>query len=201
MGGEVQILEAKQDEMPLFPGDIVQYPWQGGGAYGDPLERKVEQVVEDVEAGIITAERALEMYGVVSGETARETARRRHELKQGRLERAIQGPARAERLHQGTELTQFGSGLVLSQSGQDTLQFECRCGHVFCRAQDNWKEHAAYHRMEKDELPKGITLHPSMELVEYLCPACGQRHSLDVKERDTAPLHDLKSIRWVDVAA
>ncbi len=90
---------------------------------------------------------------------------------------------------------------MLSQTEQQKLQFECHCGHVFCSAQENWKEHAAYHAMEEDELPKGIKLHTSMELVEYLCPACGQRHSLDVKERDTAPLHDLKITRWVEIAA
>lgn len=201
IGGRVQILEAKQDEMPLFPGDIVQYTWQRGGAYGDPLERKVEKVVEDVDADIITAKRALEMYGVVPGEDASVTEQRRNQLKKDRLGNANQGQEKAESLPQGTVLTQFGSGLVLSQTEQEKLQFECKCGHVFCSAQENWKEYAAYHSMEEDELPKGIKLHTSMELVEYLCPACGQRHSLDVKERDTPPLHDLKITRWRETAA
>ena len=35
LGGQPQVLAAKQDELPLFPGDIVQYTWQGGGGYGD----------------------------------------------------------------------------------------------------------------------------------------------------------------------
>ena len=62
---------------------------------------------------------------------------------------------------------------------------------------DNWKDHAACHSLEEDELPAGIRLHETMELVGYLCPACGRRHSLDVKERGVAPLHDLKITRWV----
>jgi hypothetical protein len=41
-----------------------------------------------------------------------------------------------------------------------------------------------------------MRLHPTMELVEYVCPACGLRHALDVKERGVPPLQDLKILRW-----
>ena len=39
LGGEVEVLEAKVPEFELVPGDVVLYTWQGGGGYGDPLER------------------------------------------------------------------------------------------------------------------------------------------------------------------
>ena len=94
-------------------------------------------------------------------------------------------------------LSRFGAGLVLARTEKEELQFECECGHVFCDAMENWKDHAASHSLDEDELPSGITLHETMELVGYLCPACGRQHSLDVKERAASPLHDLKIRRWV----
>src|SRR5262249_20912804 len=53
LGGEVQVLEAKVDEFALTPGDVVQYTWQGGGGYGDPLDRDPTAVLDDVDNNVI----------------------------------------------------------------------------------------------------------------------------------------------------
>ena len=197
LGGRVQTLAAKQDELPLHPGDIVQYTWQGGGGYGDPLQRAPEAVSVDVAAGHVSAQRALDLYGVVPDEDPAKTEQRRAQMCRERLENA------APPLHNdaggretGVTLTRFGAGLTLAQATTEELQFECGCGHVFCGAGDNWKEYAARHSLETDELPPGIRLHETMELVAYLCPACGRQHALDVQARASAPLHDLKITRF-----
>ena len=36
-----------------------------GGGYGDPFERDVEKVLEDVTLGLVSVERAKKVYGVV----------------------------------------------------------------------------------------------------------------------------------------
>ena len=199
LGGQPQVLAAKQDELPLFPGDIVQYTWQGGGGYGDPLQRAPEAVAADVAAGYISARRALDVYGVVSCEDTGKTGQRRKRMRQHRLANA-HPPSRTSGNHRdtGVPLSRFGAGLILAHTKTEELQFECECGHIFCSARDNWKDHAAYHSLESDELPAGIRLHETMELVGYLCPACGRQHSLDVKQKDAAPLHDLKITRWAN---
>ena len=193
VGGRVQILEAKQDEFAIKPGDIVQYTWQGGGGYGDPYKRDPEQVARDVESGIISTERALNAYGVVPGESNKDTESRRATLFKKRLKNAILPDVQSDEdsLISSKLLTTFGSGLQLRSTPKRTLRFECQCGHVFCKATENWKEHAATNRLEDDELPNGIKIHPTIEIMEYLCPDCGIRHSLDVKERNEPPLHDL----------
>jgi N-methylhydantoinase B len=43
----------------------------GGGGYGDPLERDPERVARDVEGGLVSVERARDVYGVVLKEGAR----------------------------------------------------------------------------------------------------------------------------------
>jgi N-methylhydantoinase B len=39
----------------------------GGGGYGDPLARPVGEVLDDVRSGLVSREKALELYGVRVG--------------------------------------------------------------------------------------------------------------------------------------
>jgi N-methylhydantoinase B len=56
----------------LKAGDAFAIRSGGGGGYGDPFERPVEQVREDVRQGYVTVRAAAELYGVViDGETFR----------------------------------------------------------------------------------------------------------------------------------
>jgi N-methylhydantoinase B len=51
----------------LRPGEAISTTEPGGGGFGDPRERPVERVLEDVRAGLVSAEGALRDYGVVVG--------------------------------------------------------------------------------------------------------------------------------------
>ncbi len=53
----------------LKQGDQVRLTMPGGGGYGNPLERPVERVVHDVEEGLVSAEAAVEKYGVAITES------------------------------------------------------------------------------------------------------------------------------------
>ena len=46
-------------------GDRLATVTPGGGGWGDPLDRDVEQVRRDVLEGLVSVERAREVYGVV----------------------------------------------------------------------------------------------------------------------------------------
>jgi N-methylhydantoinase B len=200
LGGRVQVLAAKQDELPLIPGDVVQYTWQGGGGYGDPLQRKIEDVITDINLGYVSAERAEKIYGVVANEAEEETVKRRNAMQKDRLSKADSPSKLSSNIDTGDRVTlsRFGAGLLLTQTSNSALQFECECACIFCNAQENWKEHTSSHSLTNEELPEGIRLHTTMELVEYLCPECGRRHALDVKEKGMLPLQDMKITRWVE---
>jgi N-methylhydantoinase B/acetone carboxylase alpha subunit len=73
--------------------DVVRYQMGGGPGYGDPLEREVELVAEDVEEGVYTPDVVEQVYGVVGDydEDDREftvddeaTAERREEIREER---------------------------------------------------------------------------------------------------------------------
>jgi N-methylhydantoinase B len=49
----------------LKPGDAFKIRSGGGGGYGNPLERPIEQVRNDVRQGYVTVRSAAELYGVV----------------------------------------------------------------------------------------------------------------------------------------
>src|SRR6185369_15967604 len=55
----------KIDLLALEPGDVLSMRTPGGGGNGDPLERPVEAVAADVEAGLVTPAHARAAYGVV----------------------------------------------------------------------------------------------------------------------------------------
>ena len=59
----------KTREVTLKPGDIVRVSTNGGGGYGDPLERDAELVLNDVLDGYVQLQGAREDYGVVINPT------------------------------------------------------------------------------------------------------------------------------------
>lgn len=50
---------------PLMGEDALYVRWNGGGGYGDPLEREPDKVAADVESRHVSAEAARSIYGVV----------------------------------------------------------------------------------------------------------------------------------------
>ena len=189
LGGELRMLEAKEDEFPLARGDVLQYTWQGGGGYGDPLERPLELVERDVADGVVSAERAAAIYGLVPGSTS-ESEQLRVRLRAERLAAAEPPEPADEPGAAGEPVARYGPALVVGRSGGE-LVLSCQCGHAFCGATESWKLRAARRRLEGDALPRGLVVHESLELVQYLCPGCGRQHAVETKERDQPPLQDL----------
>jgi N-methylhydantoinase B len=89
-GNEV-ILPAKCDRIVVNEGDLLHFDTWGGGGWGDPLERATEDVLFDVEAGLVTREGA-RRYGVVTNEdlTVDEAATKKL---RARLRRSRKSPA------------------------------------------------------------------------------------------------------------
>lgn len=50
---------------PLMGEDALYVRWNGGGGYGDPLERPMDKVANDVQAGHVSSKFAKQVYGVL----------------------------------------------------------------------------------------------------------------------------------------
>ena len=66
---EEQRFDRKLDRIPVEAGDRLLSITPGGGGWGDPLERPVENVAEDVRSGLVSVAAAGSDYGVVVDET------------------------------------------------------------------------------------------------------------------------------------
>jgi N-methylhydantoinase B len=55
----------KTPDQPLAKGDVMTIVTGGGGGYGNPFERDLDRVEDDVLEGLVTVEAAREWYGVV----------------------------------------------------------------------------------------------------------------------------------------
>lgn len=70
-GAEKLTADGEREELPnmgfedLEPGERIVGTIAGGGGYGDPLERDPELVRRDVEDGLVSREKARDVYGVV----------------------------------------------------------------------------------------------------------------------------------------
>jgi N-methylhydantoinase B len=65
----------QEEELPpiastdLHAGELLLHLLSGGGGYGDPLQREVERVRQDILSEFVTFERARDVYGVVFANT------------------------------------------------------------------------------------------------------------------------------------
>lgn len=63
-GDQETRLPGKNTNFRLLSGDYLSFETPGGGAYGDPRERDIEEVKEDVKQGYVSHEGAEREYGV-----------------------------------------------------------------------------------------------------------------------------------------
>jgi N-methylhydantoinase B len=90
-GPEEREVDALADAEPVRAGQVIRIRTTGGGGWGDPLDRPVQEVVRDVEWGKVSAVGARDDYGVVVSVDGRAvtvdtdaTERRRAELRSRR---------------------------------------------------------------------------------------------------------------------
>jgi N-methylhydantoinase B len=178
-------LGPKPGHFPLRAGDVLAYGFQGGGGYGDPLERDPAAVAHDVAEGMVSRESAAGQYGVVIGDDGVETdptaalrlATRRERLG-GRepIDVADEADREAPR--------NVGGAFTLTEG-----RLSCaRCGQGLGTAAEDFKQRAETRRIEAEAHGTRILLHPELELREHSCPACAALLESEVARGDAPSL-------------
>jgi N-methylhydantoinase B len=70
-------------------GDVISWRTSGAGGSGDPLERDIQQVLDDVLDGFVSVAAAAELYGVVVDQAAKAIDRAATEQLRARLQKAF----------------------------------------------------------------------------------------------------------------
>ncbi|MEV0185341.1 hydantoinase B/oxoprolinase family protein [Streptomyces sp. NPDC050625] len=171
----------------------------GGPGYGDPLDRPVDEVAEDLRRGFVSPRTARDAYGAVltpdGSPDPEATARHRAQLRQERAAlprtsealsdlRHTQPPAPAGSADRtGTQT--LGEHLELTTAG-----YQCRdCAHTFCDPRDNWKWHAAFRQatISPAALQSPIRERDDLNYRQYFCPGCGVQVETEVALPDEPP--------------
>ena len=126
----------------LEPGDVFQFLCAGGGGFGDPVERPLERITEDLTLGRLQRDEAEAVYGVVFGADGQpdveRTEARRTELRRARLDRA---EAPSKPVSDGTTLPAADAlPLYPGVAQRGGVAFVEASGAVLALAPDHWTE-------------------------------------------------------------
>ncbi|MDP2718366.1 MAG: hydantoinase B/oxoprolinase family protein [Dehalococcoidia bacterium] len=195
IGGRNVDLGSKPGRFAFGIGDVFEYTWQGGGGYGDPLDREPERVAKDVVNGLVSGRYAEEIYGVVVDEVKMavnypETDKRRRAIREERLAGMPEELKNKTVLTGGEVVQRLGEWLEIVKKG-NSKYIRCSCGHVLSNAGENWKP-GAYARLIDSQIAGPLVkLHKDLEMREYMCPDCARLHSVEVAVRGEAPLWEI----------
>jgi N-methylhydantoinase B len=176
--------------MPMTNRDIYSVIWQGGGGWGDPLEREADAVARDVKSGAVTEETAREIYGVVlngSGADDAATERQRETIRKGRVGNFDTDPARR---CASQPIGSLSENLLVARDERGT-HVVSRAGYILSTGSTNWRKGAK--SVTFDKLPERyrIDLHADLRCTVHYCPASGTLLAVDFHRRDEPPADDL----------
>ena len=190
LGGSERV-PAKLGHFELRAGDVIAYAFQGGGGYGDPLERRASDVVRDVAGGFVSAGAAASVYGVVIDPGTRDADQRLTDERRATIRRARLGGAEPSR-PAPTGIDEDAIGGALSRRDG---RWHCRCGEDLGPQDESFKERAHTRTLtEPHEHGPRIRLHRELELREHCCPSCATLLESEVarigeRSRVTIALH------------
>jgi N-methylhydantoinase B len=169
----------------LRPGDVQYVRFMGGGGCGDPVDRDPALVADDLARGLVTADAAREIYGVVAGDPAA-TRARRLAIRSERAGRPL-GDAALTRADVPRTGRRLGEYLQQAPGGEVQCTW---CGETVAPAGADWKDHAISRRLPIDRAGPLRTGAGEYVLIEAVCRGCGTLLDTDVALGDDPPLHD-----------
>jgi N-methylhydantoinase B len=199
--GKLERLHPNASLMPIPPGDCLVIEYNGGGGYGDPVDREPERVAQDVATGRVGSEAARRHYGVVltagGGVDDDATRAARNALRAGRLKAANGTTPTGGRGSPPEVLLAGAAGGVDLVRGSGGVEWSCSgCHEPLGSAEADFKAAAAV-RTERPQDVDGYLYgdpaefgDPSVVLRQYLCPGCGRLLAQDFCLPDDAPHQD-----------
>ena len=191
--GSVRIVTPAGDpgRVPVPNGHLLSDFVQGGGGYGDPLEREPEVVARDIRRGLVTERSGRLIFGLIvdaDGVVDRAaTADLRAQIRKDRLggtePRQVTGAGGAIAADPDASRLAFHEAIELVGEGASAAMQCRRCGHGLGRAGENYKLAAARRDRDLAELagrpmPDGS---PYLAVYrEYACPGCATLLQVDV---------------------
>jgi N-methylhydantoinase B len=194
--GDAQVTMINRS-LSLFETDTIEYHnWQGGGGYGDPLERNAGSVAADVLSQAVSPESAFDIYGVVfhsEGELdIPATEQRRADVRRQR--KATSRPAaelfacdidRLEAVESGAVpsagTTAYGDIVIFDFDADEARCADC--GHKLGRAREDFRHGCLVEVSSVAAAGPARGQDYSEEVVclkRYYCPSCARQLEAEV---------------------
>lgn len=186
--GSVEEFGPKPGLMTMTESDLFLVSWQGGGGWGDPLDRDPFAVWSDVSNGAVSSEAARKVYGVVCSKTrpdidGTETLRRK--MRKKRV-----SDAQVQTIESFQEVGRIGPYLSLVEI--DGLRHVVSpAGAILAIGSTNWRTNAHSVDLTEATGDNRITLHEELRIKGYCCPLSGQVLAVDVHQADADPKDDV----------
>jgi N-methylhydantoinase B len=194
--GSTESVDIHQVGLQLAPGDTFEMICASGGGYGDPLDRDLQAIQQDLSEQRITAELAGDVYGVVFASDGQvdtaQSEQRRDTLRHQRLTRARPAakPVRAV-IDPGTKSVPLYPGVV--QRGN--LAVSEWSGVVLAVAPGNWLDGCPVDDSSIDDRAGGTIQRA------HLDPATGRALFVDVLRTTDGPTIAVLPKRWTQAAS
>jgi N-methylhydantoinase B len=185
-----QAFGPKPGLMTMTNSDVFAVSWQGGGGWGDPLERDPEAVAKDVATGAVSPDAARKIYGVaLKGPRvdAGATDKLRRKMRQQRVGKFAKSPAK---FTQATPFAALSDSLFLVRDKRGT-HVVTKAGYILATGHTRWRQGAVAVTMKKVLAGHRITLHERLAMTAHYCPASGTLLAVDVHARSTKPPDDV----------
>jgi N-methylhydantoinase B len=171
--------------------DVFAVSWQGGGGWGDPLERDIDAVARDLMSEAVSRTAARRIYGVCLGGDGvgmiEATDRERQKLRQRRVGKFATDPAK---FFNGKTLGAIGESLYLARD-ECGMHVVTKVGYILCTNSTCWRAGAIAVTLDEAPADHRITLHTDLAMTAYYCPASGTLLAIDVHERGRRPADDV----------
>jgi N-methylhydantoinase B len=182
----------------LGAGDVIVSLPFGPAGWGDPLDRAVADLQQDLASGAVSRPACQAVYGAVFGAdgviAAAATLTARREVIAQRLAWPPAGPRTAGPAAPGelTRLGPLGDRLELAGDPSGRRWVRCCCGLVFGPAGQNWRERALVSTERPAACGQQVSLSDQLEFRRYCCPGCGRLHAADIRPAAAPHLHDVR---------
>jgi N-methylhydantoinase B len=155
-------------------GDVFAASWQGGGGWGDPLDRDPLAVQRDCQNDLVSRQAAADIYGVILNDAEFDAEATRAHRASLRAER-IRGRSRdADCPPDAETIGGIGTALRLVRVGGE-IRIVSRSGATLARFGPS----------------RVLRLHEGLEMSSFYCPVSGELLSVDVHEKGAMPPDDI----------
>ncbi|MDE2228628.1 MAG: hydantoinase B/oxoprolinase family protein [Alphaproteobacteria bacterium] len=176
--------------IPMTNRDIFAVTWQGGGGWGDPLDRDLDAVARDIAAGLVSPEAARSIYGAILANGRIDAAASEARRQNLRRERVGTPVVDATRFCRSTPFAALGEALFLVRDARG-IHVVSKAGCILATGDTRWRRGANARTFDQPPPEYRITLHPELALTAYYCPATGTLLAIDVHRCDEIPDDDV----------